>query len=203
MGRRKVEIKRIENKSSRQVTFSKRRGGLLEKARQLSVLCDAAVAVLVVSSSDKLYSFSSGESLTRILARYWEQQAEEDVKDLDLRLESGNYLSTKELLETLESRLKEPNLGNVSIDFLNQMEWQLEGALSAARARKTQLLLESLKALKEKENSLREESQLLASQFGGEILVGAEAEKEKATPPENNISGEDRRRRPETLLLLT
>ncbi|XP_010519708.1 PREDICTED: agamous-like MADS-box protein AGL27 isoform X3 [Tarenaya hassleriana] len=200
MGRRKVEIKRIENKSSRQVTFSKRRGGLLEKARQLSVLCDAAVAVLVVSSSDKLYSFSSGE---RILARYWEQQAEEDVKDLDLRLESGNYLSTKELLETLESRLKEPNLGNVSIDFLNQMEWQLEGALSAARARKTQLLLESLKALKEKENSLREESQLLASQFGGEILVGAEAEKEKATPPENNISGEDRRRRPETLLLLT
>ncbi|KAL1226090.1 MADS-box protein FLOWERING LOCUS C [Cardamine amara subsp. amara] len=61
MGRKKLEIKRIENKSSRQVTFSKRRNGLIEKARQLSVLCDASVALLVVSASGKLYSFSSGD----------------------------------------------------------------------------------------------------------------------------------------------
>ncbi|KAF2549424.1 hypothetical protein F2Q70_00020826 [Brassica cretica] len=50
MGRRKWEIKRIENKSSRQVTFCKRRNGLIEKARQLSVLCESSVAVLVVSA---------------------------------------------------------------------------------------------------------------------------------------------------------
>nr|ACK44511.1 AT5G10140-like protein [Arabidopsis arenosa] len=61
MGRKKLEIKRIENKSSRQITFSKRRNGLIEKARQLSVLCDASVALLVVSASGKLYSFSSGD----------------------------------------------------------------------------------------------------------------------------------------------
>ncbi|KAF3500212.1 hypothetical protein F2Q69_00045114 [Brassica cretica] len=61
MGRKKLEIKPIENKSSRQVTFSKRRNGLIEKARQLSVLCDASVALLVVSASRKLYSFSSGD----------------------------------------------------------------------------------------------------------------------------------------------
>ncbi|ESQ31368.1 hypothetical protein EUTSA_v10005413mg [Eutrema salsugineum] len=48
MGRRKVEIKRIDNKSSRQVTFSKRRNGLIEKARQLSILCESSIAVLVV-----------------------------------------------------------------------------------------------------------------------------------------------------------
>ncbi|KAF2531177.1 hypothetical protein F2Q70_00033221, partial [Brassica cretica] len=54
----KLEIKRIEENSSR---FCKRRNGLIEKARQLSVLCDASVGLLVVSASDKLYSFSSGD----------------------------------------------------------------------------------------------------------------------------------------------
>nr|VDC95076.1 unnamed protein product [Brassica oleracea] len=62
MGRRKVQIKRIENKSSRQVTFCKRRNGLIEKARQLSVLCESSVAVLVVSAIGKLYNSSSGDN---------------------------------------------------------------------------------------------------------------------------------------------
>ncbi|KAF8084639.1 hypothetical protein N665_0709s0016 [Sinapis alba] len=61
MGRRKVEIKRIESNSSRQVTFCKRRNGLIEKARQLSVLCESSVAILMVSSTGKLYSSSSGD----------------------------------------------------------------------------------------------------------------------------------------------
>ncbi|XP_010547620.1 PREDICTED: agamous-like MADS-box protein AGL27 [Tarenaya hassleriana] len=199
MGRKKMEIKRIENKSSRQVTFSKRRTGLVEKARQLSVLCDAAVAVLVVSSSGKHYSFSSGDSLTRILGLYREKQADEDLKALD-RLESGNYLSHKELLEIVNSQLEEPNLGNVNIDFLIQMEHQLEVALSVARARKTQLMMESLKAFKGKEKSLRVENQRLAGQFGGPILVEEEAD--KATTSENN-SGEEHQQPQETLRLLT
>lgn len=59
MGRGKIEIKRIENLNSRQVTFSKRRNGLLKKAKELSVLCDAEVAVIVFSSTGKLYEFSS------------------------------------------------------------------------------------------------------------------------------------------------
>lgn len=60
MGRRKLEIKRIEDKSSRQVTFSKRRNGLIKKARELSILCDVEVALLVFSSHGRLYEFCSG-----------------------------------------------------------------------------------------------------------------------------------------------
>uniref|UniRef100_A0A803L1A5 MADS-box domain-containing protein n=1 Tax=Chenopodium quinoa TaxID=63459 RepID=A0A803L1A5_CHEQI len=62
MGRRKIEMKRIEDKSSRQVTFSKRRSGLIKKARELSVLCDVDVAVLVFSNRGRLYEFVSGSS---------------------------------------------------------------------------------------------------------------------------------------------
>lgn len=59
MGRGKIEIKKIENLNSRQVTFSKRRSGLLKKAKELSVLCDAEVAVIIFSSTGKLYEFSN------------------------------------------------------------------------------------------------------------------------------------------------
>jgi len=59
MGRGKIEIKKIENATSRQVTFSKRRGGLLKKAHELAVLCDAEVALIVFSSTGKLFEFAS------------------------------------------------------------------------------------------------------------------------------------------------
>ena len=59
MGRGRVQLKRIENKISRQVTFSKRRTGLLKKAHEISVLCDADVAVIVFSTKGKLFEYST------------------------------------------------------------------------------------------------------------------------------------------------
>ncbi|KAK8522822.1 hypothetical protein V6N12_056517 [Hibiscus sabdariffa] len=59
MGRGKVELKRIENKINRQVTFAKRRNGLLKKAYELSILCDAEVALIIFSNRGKLYEFCS------------------------------------------------------------------------------------------------------------------------------------------------
>uniref|UniRef100_K3ZAE5 MADS-box domain-containing protein n=1 Tax=Setaria italica TaxID=4555 RepID=K3ZAE5_SETIT len=58
-GRGKIEIKRIENTTNRQVTFCKRRNGLLKKAYELSVLCDAEVALIVFSSRGRLYEYSN------------------------------------------------------------------------------------------------------------------------------------------------
>ena len=60
MGRGKVELRRIENKINRQVTFAKRKNGLLKKAYELSVLCDAEVALIIFSNGDKVYEFCSG-----------------------------------------------------------------------------------------------------------------------------------------------
>lgn len=59
MGRGKIEIKRIENATNRQVTFSKRRGGLLKKANELAVLCDARVGVVIFSSTGKMFEYCS------------------------------------------------------------------------------------------------------------------------------------------------
>ncbi|KAH7575520.1 hypothetical protein JRO89_XS02G0131100 [Xanthoceras sorbifolium] len=59
MGRGKILIRRIDNSTSRQVTFSKRRNGLLKKARELSILCDAEVGLVIFSSTAKLYEYAS------------------------------------------------------------------------------------------------------------------------------------------------
>ena len=49
--------------SSRQVRFSKRRAGLFKKAFELSLLCDADVALLVFSPAGKLYEYASARSV--------------------------------------------------------------------------------------------------------------------------------------------
>ncbi|XP_048493345.1 MADS-box transcription factor 27 isoform X2 [Beta vulgaris subsp. vulgaris] len=69
MGRGKIVIKRIDNSTSRQVTFSKRRNGLLKKARELSILCDAEVGVVIFSSSGRLYDFTNS-NMTKVIERY-------------------------------------------------------------------------------------------------------------------------------------
>ncbi|KAG0487014.1 hypothetical protein HPP92_009109 [Vanilla planifolia] len=69
MGRGKIEIKRIENTTNRQVTFCKRRNGLLKKAYELSVLCDAEIALIVFSSRGRLYEYSNN-SIKATIEKY-------------------------------------------------------------------------------------------------------------------------------------
>ncbi|KVH61722.1 Transcription factor, MADS-box [Cynara cardunculus var. scolymus] len=61
MGRGKIEIKRIENNTNRQVTFCKRRNGLLKKAYELSVLCDAEITLIVFSSRGRVYEYANNK----------------------------------------------------------------------------------------------------------------------------------------------
>ncbi|XP_048132052.1 MADS-box transcription factor 1-like isoform X3 [Rhodamnia argentea] len=107
MGRRKVEIRRIADKSSRQVTFSKRRGGLMKKARELSVLCDVDVALVVFSSRGKLYEFCSRNSFTNILERYHnyfgEAETSKDAKTVETKL----MLESKTTLQEQEKKMRE------------------------------------------------------------------------------------------------
>ncbi|XP_062185958.1 MADS-box transcription factor 32 [Phragmites australis] len=72
MGRGRSEIKRIENPTQRQSTFYKRRDGLFKKARELSVLCDVDLLLLLFSASGKLYHYLSPTvpSVKELVERY-------------------------------------------------------------------------------------------------------------------------------------
>ncbi|CAD5313433.1 unnamed protein product [Arabidopsis thaliana] len=70
MGRVKLEIKRIENTTNRQVTFSKRRNGLIKKAYELSILCDIDIALIMFSPSDRLSLFSGKTRIEDVFSRF-------------------------------------------------------------------------------------------------------------------------------------
>ena len=69
MGRKKIQIKPIENEAARQACFSKRRQGLFKKASELSILCGAMVAAVVFSGSGRSFSFGH-PSIDEIISRF-------------------------------------------------------------------------------------------------------------------------------------
>ncbi|KAK8696570.1 hypothetical protein V6N13_001703 [Hibiscus sabdariffa] len=70
MAREKIKIKKIDNLTARQVTFSKRRRGLSKKAQELSVLCDAEVALIIFSATGKLFEFASSRYIALTVTSY-------------------------------------------------------------------------------------------------------------------------------------
>ncbi|KAJ9103843.1 hypothetical protein QFC21_002305 [Naganishia friedmannii] len=70
MGRKKIVIKRLAEDRNRNVTFLKRKAGLMKKAWELSVLCGAEVSVIVFNSAGKLFEFSSASSVELAIDRY-------------------------------------------------------------------------------------------------------------------------------------
>ncbi|XP_043715533.1 agamous-like MADS-box protein MADS3 isoform X1 [Telopea speciosissima] len=159
MGRGRVELKRIENKINRQVTFSKRRNGLLKKAYELSVLCDAEVALIVFSSRGKLYEFGSA-GMNKTLERYQRCcYTPQDTSAADRETQSWYQEVSKlkakyESLQRSQRHLLGEDLGPLSVKELQNLEKQLEGALSQARQRKTQIMLEQMEELRRKERYL-------------------------------------------------
>ncbi|KAM7472138.1 hypothetical protein LguiA_010321 [Lonicera macranthoides] len=158
MGRGRVELKRIENKINRQVTFSKRRNGLLKKAYELSVLCDAEVGLIIFSSRGKLYEFGSA-GMTKTLERY--QRCCINPQDNSFEHETQSWyqevskLKAKyESLQRTQRHLLGEDLGPLSVKELQNLERQLEGALSQARQRKTQIMVEQMEELRRKERHL-------------------------------------------------
>ncbi|XP_055809006.1 agamous-like MADS-box protein AGL5 [Solanum dulcamara] len=68
MGRSKLPLLKIESLTNRQVTFSKRRNGILKKVYELSVLCDVDVAIIMFSPSGRLTHYSRKRRIEDILS---------------------------------------------------------------------------------------------------------------------------------------
>lgn len=75
MGRKKIAIRRIEDERNRQVTFSKRKFGLMKKAYELSELCGCEVGLIMFAGNGKLFQFASTD-MNDILLRYTEYNGE-------------------------------------------------------------------------------------------------------------------------------
>ncbi|XP_073066063.1 MADS-box protein AGL42-like [Primulina eburnea] len=172
MVRGKVQMKRIENATNRQVTFSKRRNGILKKAYELSVLCDAEVALIIFSQKGRLYEFSSS-SMQKIIERYLENAKEDRNNSIVVEQQIQNlkheaaFISKKiELLENSQRNILGQNLGTSSLEDLQEIDRKLEKSLKKIRDRKDQLYKEEVEKLQAKEKLLLEENAILSQKSG-------------------------------------
>ncbi|XP_023547090.1 truncated transcription factor CAULIFLOWER A-like [Cucurbita pepo subsp. pepo] len=174
MGRGRVELRRIENKINREVSFSKRKGGLVKKAHEISVLCDAEVGLILFSHKGKLFEYSSHSSMEKILERYerysfvGKQQTAASVSKFsqeDLTLEYYRLKSKIELLQRNNSHYMGEDLDSLSVKELHNLEEQMDTALKHVRSRKNQLICDSISILQRKERTIQEQNSLLAKEI--------------------------------------
>ncbi|ESW25061.1 hypothetical protein PHAVU_003G003800 [Phaseolus vulgaris] len=168
MGRGKIEIKRIENTTTRQVTFSKRRGGLIKKTKELSVLCDAQIGIIIFSSTGKMWQWcTEALRMEQIIERYQittgariaerDHPREEFIHDMamlrqeTLRLELG-----------IQRYLGE-DMGCLQYEDLNKLEQELENSVAKVRNRQNELLQQQMENLRRKERILEEENNNLST----------------------------------------
>ncbi|GLJ26989.1 hypothetical protein SUGI_0528800 [Cryptomeria japonica] len=135
MGRAKIEIKRIENPSNRQVTFSKRRVGLLKKAQELSVLCSVDVGLVIFSSNGKLFTHPESSNLERILKRYYLEEGR-FRGDPNTSFHFKHLQAENERLHTAISHFMGENLTQLTPKDLDNLEDDLNTSISRVRSKK-------------------------------------------------------------------
>lgn len=170
MAREKIQIRKIDNATARQVTFSKRRRGLFKKAEELSVLCDADVALIIFSSTGKLFEYSSS-SMKEILERHnlHSKNLEKlDQPSLELQLvENSNYSRmSKEIAEKSHQlrQMRGEELQGLNVEELQQLERSLESGLSRVIEKKGEKIMKEIGDLQRKGMQLVEENERLRQQ---------------------------------------
>nr|ASZ79971.1 MADS57 [Bambusa multiplex] len=169
MGRGKIVIRRIDNATSRQVTFSKRRSGLLKKARELSILCDAEVGLLVFSSTGRLYDFAS-TNMKAVIERYTREKEKELGASAasEIKFWQTEAASLRQQLHNLQEshkKLMGEELRGLSVRDLQSLENQLEMSLRGVRVNKDHLLTQEIEELSTKVNLIHKENMELCGRI--------------------------------------
>ncbi|EPS58809.1 hypothetical protein M569_16006, partial [Genlisea aurea] len=131
MVRQKIEIKKIDNVTARQVAFSKRRRGLFKKAHELSTLCDAEIGLVVFSSTGKLFDYASS-SMPELIRRH-NMVSEESNETTHMKVTHNWYASMgKELMDrTVDLKhLMGEDIEELGISELMKLEKTVETGLN-------------------------------------------------------------------------
>ncbi|XP_073300162.1 floral homeotic protein AGAMOUS-like isoform X3 [Primulina huaijiensis] len=171
IARGKIEIKRIENTTNRQVTFCKRRNGLLKKAYELSVLCDAEVALIVFSNRGRLYEYSNNSVKTTI-ERYKKASSDSSNNGCVAEANTQYYQQEASKLRAQISNLQNHNrnmigesLGGLTLRELKNLETKVERGISRIRSKKNELLFSEIEYMQKREVDLHHNNQYLRAKI--------------------------------------
>ncbi|KAL5787798.1 hypothetical protein ACOSP7_004747 [Xanthoceras sorbifolium] len=169
MTRKKIEIKKIDNVTARQVTFSKRRRGLFKKAQELSTLCDVEVALMVFSATGKLFEYSSS-SMKQVIEKYNLQNLhifDQPSPELELVCNTNAMLSKEIAERTHELRqMRGEELQGLNLEELKLLEKSLEGGLRCVIETEGERFMKEISDLKKREEQLIEEILILKQRTG-------------------------------------
>ncbi|KAL1567447.1 Floral homeotic protein AGAMOUS, variant 2 [Salvia divinorum] len=171
IGRGKIEIKRIENTTNRQVTFCKRRNGLLKKAYELSVLCDAEVALIVFSTRGRLYEYANN-SVKATIERYKKASSDSSSSGSISEANTQYYQQESSKLRAQISNLQNNNrnmvgecLGALNLRELKNLETKVERAIGKIRSKKNELLFAEIEYMQKREIDLHQNNQYLRAKI--------------------------------------
>uniref|UniRef100_A0A0D9ZVH8 MADS-box domain-containing protein n=1 Tax=Oryza glumipatula TaxID=40148 RepID=A0A0D9ZVH8_9ORYZ len=102
----------IEDTADRQVTFCKRCNGLLKKAYELSMLCDAEVALIVFSSRGRLYEYSNN-SVEETIERYKKANSDTSNASTVAEINAQHYQQEAAKLKQHITYLQNSNRTNI------------------------------------------------------------------------------------------
>uniref|UniRef100_A0A0E0AQ33 MADS-box domain-containing protein n=1 Tax=Oryza glumipatula TaxID=40148 RepID=A0A0E0AQ33_9ORYZ len=175
MARGKVQLRRIENPVHRQVTFCKRRAGLLKKARELSILCEADIGIIIFSAHGKLYDLSTTGTMEELIERYKSASGEQANACGDQRMDpKQEAMVLKQEINLLQKGLRYiyGNRANehMTVEELNALERYLEIWMYNIRSAKEGMLKAANEILQEKiveQNGLIDVGMMVADQQNG------------------------------------
>lgn len=156
-------IKRIDDSTSRQVTFSKRRKGLIKKAKELAILCDAEVGLIIFSNTDKVYDFASS-SMKSAIERFNKTKMEQQQllnpasEVMFWQREAATLRQELHSLQENHRQLMGEKLNGLSVNELHNIESRLEMSLRGIRTKKEQMLTDEIKELTKKRNLIHHEN---------------------------------------------
>ncbi|KAI6701590.1 hypothetical protein NL676_015914 [Syzygium grande] len=159
----KIAIRKINCSKSRQVTFFKRRTGLIKKAKELSILCDAEIGVIIFSCTGKLYDYAS-TSMSSVIERYNTMKQDNRQQSITaaeiqfLKKDAESMMQQLRCLQECNRRLMGEELSKLSLEDLKNLENVLEMGLKSVRSRKEQSFVEEMSELKRKVNDVEQEN---------------------------------------------
>ncbi|GLJ48451.1 hypothetical protein SUGI_1022620 [Cryptomeria japonica] len=156
MARERIEIRRIEKAAARQVTFCKRRRGLIKKAQELSILCEADVGLIIFSTSGKLFEYASS-SMKMILEKFLESDKQPKLESTECENQDVRRMNQQiEDMKQSVRRMHGEDLQTLTLTELKQLEFKLEVGLKQIRAEKKEQLFKEAFDLEEKIAQLTE-----------------------------------------------
>nr|ABR18735.1 MADS-box transcription factor HAM63 [Helianthus annuus] len=168
MARGKIQIKKIENSTNRQVTYSKRRNGLFKKANELTVLCDAKVSIIMVSCTEKLHEYISPSITTKQFFDQYQKASGIDLWNSHYEKMQEELRQLKDVNTNLRRQIRQrlgDCLENVGFEELLDLERESQEAVYIIRERKLKVISNKLETCKKKVRSAQDVYKKLMHEF--------------------------------------